>query len=117
MAKQSDKPLIWLHGQVKTPPFSAEARLEAGYLLRLLQKGGRISLPDARPMPSIGRHVYELRIQDKTVTHRIIYRIDLDAILILESFQKKTQQTPKFVIDICKRRARNYDNTVSKEKT
>jgi hypothetical protein len=23
-----DKPLVWLHGEVKTPPFSAAARLE-----------------------------------------------------------------------------------------
>jgi hypothetical protein len=32
-----DKPLAWLHGEIKTPPFSAAARLEAGELLRLLQ--------------------------------------------------------------------------------
>jgi len=25
-----DKPLAWLYGEVKTPPFSKEARLEAG---------------------------------------------------------------------------------------
>jgi hypothetical protein len=31
-----DNPLIWLRGEVKTPPFSQAARLEAGYLLRLL---------------------------------------------------------------------------------
>ena len=35
----SDKPLVWLHGKIKTPPFSRAARIEAGYLLRLLQKG------------------------------------------------------------------------------
>ena len=35
----NDKPLAWLHGEIKTPPFSAEARLEAGGLLRALQKG------------------------------------------------------------------------------
>jgi hypothetical protein len=29
-----DKPLAWLHGEVKTPPFSKEARFEAGFLLR-----------------------------------------------------------------------------------
>lgn len=29
-----DKPLIWLRGEIKTPPLSAEARIEAGYLLR-----------------------------------------------------------------------------------
>jgi len=32
----SDKPLVWLHGEIKTPPFSRAARIEAGYLLRLL---------------------------------------------------------------------------------
>lgn len=34
-----EKPLVWLHGQIKTPPFSAEARVEAGYLLGRLQQG------------------------------------------------------------------------------
>jgi hypothetical protein len=32
-----DKPIAWLKGEVKTPPLSAAARLEAGYLLRQLQ--------------------------------------------------------------------------------
>jgi acyl-CoA synthetase (AMP-forming)/AMP-acid ligase II len=31
---ERDKPLVWLHGDVKTPPFSRAARLEAGTLLR-----------------------------------------------------------------------------------
>ena len=34
MALQRDKPLVWLNGEVKTPPFSESARLEAGLLLR-----------------------------------------------------------------------------------
>ena len=42
-----DKPLVWLHGQIKTPPFSAEARIEAGYLLRRLQKGEHLTMPAA----------------------------------------------------------------------
>jgi len=41
---------------------------------------------------------------------RIIYRIDDDAIIILEVFKKKTQQTPKSIIDICKKRIKEYDN-------
>ena len=32
------KPLIWIAGEIKTLPFSAEARLEAGVLLRRLQQ-------------------------------------------------------------------------------
>jgi hypothetical protein len=29
-----DKPIVWLHGEIKMPPFSKEAKLEAGFLLR-----------------------------------------------------------------------------------
>ena len=106
----NDKPLAWLHGEVKTPPFSPEARLEAGFLLRRLQVGEKISLPHSRPMPSIGRRCHELRINDRDVTWRIIYRIDVDAIVILEVFDKKTSRTPKKVIDTCKARLKDYDD-------
>ena len=105
-----DKPLVWLHGLVKTPPFSADARLEAGYLLRLLQRGDLLSMPHSRPMPSIGSHCHELRITDKDKIWRIVYRIDPDAIVIAEVFRKKTAATPKTVIDICKSRFRMYDD-------
>ncbi|HZY31306.1 MAG TPA: type II toxin-antitoxin system RelE/ParE family toxin, partial [Candidatus Methylomirabilis sp.] len=47
-----DKPLVWLHGEIKTPPFSPPARLEAGLLLRRLQKGELLGMPHARPMPA-----------------------------------------------------------------
>jgi len=40
-----DKPLVWLHGEVKSPPFSPAARLEAGALLRRLQRGKRLGAP------------------------------------------------------------------------
>ncbi len=106
---ESDKPLAWLHGEVKTPPFSKEARLEAGFLLRRLQAGEKLSLPWSRPMPSIGPRCHELRIVDESLNWRIIYRIDEDAILIVEVFRKQTQQTPKSVIETCKRRLRQYD--------
>lgn len=105
-----DKALAWLHGEVKTPPFSKEARIEAGVLLRKLQQGERLSMPHSRPMPSIGRRCHELRIDDENVTWRIVYRIDSDAIVILEVFDKKTNQTPKQVIDSCKQRIKNYDD-------
>ena len=109
----NDKDIVWLHGEVRTPPFSLEARLEAGYLLRRLQQGTRLSLPQSRPMPSVGRRCHELRINDEKCTWRIMYRIDDDAIVILEVFDKKTQTTPKHVIDTCKDRIKRYDNESS----
>lgn len=106
---QDEKPLVWLHGEIKTPPFSADARLEAGFLLRRLQQGELLGLPHSRPMPSIAPRCHELRINDKQGTWRIVYRIDEDAIIILELFQKKTRQTPKKVIEICQKRIKQYD--------
>lgn len=105
-----DKPLVWLHGEVKSPPLSSAARLETGLLLRKLQRGERLGMPYSRPMPSIGPRCNELRINDESATWRIVYRIDSDAIVIVEVFSKKTTQTPKPVIDNCKRRLKDYDS-------
>lgn len=110
MANGSDKPLVWMRGEVKTPPFSQDARIEAGSLLRRLQQGEMLSLPHSRPMPGIGKRCHELRIVDEEKSWRIIYRTDDDAILILEVFSKTTPKTPKSVIDNCKRRIREYDS-------
>jgi len=105
-----DKPLVWLHGEVKTPPFSPEARLEVGYLLRLLQGGETLKLPWSRPMPSIGVRCHELRVNDVDQAWRIVYRVDSDAIIILEVFAKKTQTTPRRVVDTCKKRLERYES-------
>ena len=106
----NDKPLVWLHGEIKTPPFSQAARLEAGYLLRRLQRGEMLGMPHSRPMPSIGAGCHELRVIDAEASWRVVYRIDADAIVILEVFSKKSRETPKAVIEACKRRLREYEN-------
>lgn len=105
-----DKPLAWLHGDVKTPPFSKKARLEAGFLLRLLQRGESIGMPHSRPLPSIGARCHELRIPERNLSWRIMYRIDADAIVLIEVFSKKTGKTPKHIIDLCKNRLKDYDS-------
>jgi phage-related protein len=107
--RQIDRPLVWLRGEVKSPPFSTEARVEAGMLLRRLQRGDRLGMPHSRPMPTIGRRCHELRIGDAGKTWRIVYRLDPDAIVIVEVFQKATQQTPTRVIQDCRRRLSLYD--------
>jgi phage-related protein len=105
----ADKPLVWLRGQVTSPPLSIEARREAGFLLRLLQQGERLRMPQSRPMPTVGRRCHELRIRDKDQTFRIVYRVDDDAVLVLHVFSKRTRQTPKTVIDACKELLSQYD--------
>ena len=110
-----DKPLVWLRGEVKTPPFSSAARVEAGALLRRLQRGENPGMPHARPMPSVGRRCYELRIVDATRTWRIVYRIDGDAIVIADVFPKTTRTTPRRIIEECQRRLRAYDRATEPE--
>src|SRR5258708_3550441 len=111
MVHMNDKELVWLHGEIRTPPFSAASRLEAGFRLRQLQRGEMLSMPHSRPMPTVGPRCHELRIHDADKSWRIIYRIDDDAIVIVEVFEKKTQNTPHMVIDTCKRRLALYDST------
>ena len=102
----SAKPLVWLHGEVKTPPFSRVARLETGFLLRRLQNGEFLEMPSSRPMPEVGRNCHELRIDDGGVTWRIVYHLDSDAVVILEVFQKKSRATPKQVLEVTRKRLR-----------
>ena len=105
-----DRPLVWLRGEIKTPPFSQAARVEAGYLLRLLQEGQGLAMPQSRPMPVVGPRCHELRVRDAGADWRIVYRVDADAVVILEVFSKKTRTTPKSIIDACTRRLREYDH-------
>jgi phage-related protein len=107
-----NKVIVWLYGEVKTPPFTTSARIETGFLLRQLQTGEALSMPQSRPMQVIGKRCHELRINDEDKTWRVIYRIDEDAIIILEVFAKKTNTTAKKVINTCKKRLREYENAI-----
>lgn len=105
---REEKPLVWLHGEVKTPPFSHAGRVEAGFLLRRLQGGEQLSLPSSRPLPTIGERCHELRVVDTDATWRILYHVAGDAVVILEVFAKKTRATPKRVVDSAGTRLKKY---------
>jgi phage-related protein len=105
----SSKPLRWLGGEISVPPFSKNGAQAAGALLEVVALGGMPSMPHSRPMPSIGSRCYELRVNDGNRTWRIVYHIAEDAIVVLDLFCKKTRDTPKHVIERCKRRLRRYE--------
>ena len=83
-------------------------------LLRQLQDGESHRMPHSRPMPSIGPRCHELRVRDEDQNCRIVYRLDADAIVIVTVFAKATRQTPKRVLDDCRRRLRAYDEAVTR---
>ena len=75
-----DRPLAWLHGAVRTLSFSRAARLEAGFLLRRLQRGELLS------MPNLARH------------------------RALAQDAMSYESTPKAVIATCRARLKEYEN-------
>ena len=94
VVRNEEKPLIWMASEIKTPPFSA----------------------DVRPMPSIGRHCYELRVatQDR-IGESSNERVDEDAIVIVEVFAKKSSTPPKRAIETCRARLKASDGLIRGE--
>ena len=85
--------------------FSPAARNEAGYQLDKVQHG--LEPDDFKPMPTIGKGVWEIRVTDEAGQFRVIYIAKLkDAIYVLHCFQKKTQKTPLKDLDISSKRLR-----------
>jgi len=108
------RPLVWLHGQVRSPPFSTQARIEAGVLFRRLQHGESLSFPQSRPLPIIGPACHELRIRDAGVSWRIVYHLRPDAVVVLAVFSKKSRATPQSEIFASGVRLRRYLRDIGK---
>lgn len=81
-------------------------------LLRLLQEGEKLGMPLAEPLPDVGTRCGALRVRDAEHNWRIMYRIDADAVLILDVYPKKTRKIPDEVIRRCKDRLNQYDTAV-----
>jgi phage-related protein len=84
---------------------SSDARVEAGMLLRRLQRGEALRMPESRPMPSIGVRCHELRIDDAANKRewRVIYYVGRSAIAVLDLFAKGTRTTPHDIVEKCRR--------------
>jgi phage-related protein len=83
--------------------FPNDARRDAGFQLRRIQRGLRPI--DSKSMPGIGRGVEEITIWDEEGTFRVIYTARLaDVVYVLHAFQKKTQTTSKRDINKAKER-------------
>ena len=85
--------------------FPAAARSQAGYQLDRVQHG--LDPVDFKPMPTIGKGVWEIRVKDETGQFRVIYTAKLkDAVYVLHCFQKKTQKTAVSDIELSNKRLR-----------
>lgn len=87
--------------------FSSEVRQEIGALLRILQDGGQLGMPQSRPMKQLASSAFELRVKDRDGTYRVFYVLyHKQRILIPHVFTKKTQKTPVQEIETAKKRLR-----------
>ena len=99
----ADKPLVWLGSSLEAlRAFPEDARQEAGFQLRRVQKG--LSPVDQKPMTTVGPGVVEIRIHTAQ-EYRVLYVAKFaEAVYVLHAFNKRTQKTLQRDIDLAKRR-------------
>ena len=99
----TEKRLVWVGSALENlREFPADARQQAGYQLRRVQLG--LMPDDWKPMASVGRGVYEIRIRTRH-EHRIFYVAKYaEAIYVLHAFEKRTRRTRQADIDLATQR-------------
>ena len=99
----ADKPLVWLGSSLDdVREFPDDARKEAGFQLRRVQKG--LSPVDWKPMTTVGQGVIEIRIHTGR-KYRVFYVAKFaEAVYVLHAFNKQTQKTPGRDIELAQRR-------------
>jgi phage-related protein len=89
--------------------FPADVRNALGEELLAVQLGAPPN--DFKPMPTIGKGVYEIRVRLEGAW-RLIYVTKFEsAIYVLHVFQKTTQRTAKADIEVAKKRYRSMGET------
>ena len=96
-------PIRWVSSALEAlRKFTANARREAGYHLYRIQRG--LQPTDWKPMSSVGRGVYEIRIRGGR-DYRVLYVAAFEeAVYVLHAFEKRTQKTRVADIELGKKR-------------
>ncbi len=102
------KPIVLLGDSLsRLRDFPPDARSEAGFQLREVQKGNDPA--DWKPLKTVGPGVREIRIRETAGAFRVIYLATVgDAVVVLHAFQKKTQQTAQRDIDLAATRLKGW---------
>jgi phage-related protein len=94
------KPLIWMGSTYSDlVDLPAEARRDAGYQLRKVQRGEDPT--DWKPMATVGVGVREIRIHERPGEFRVIYLATRpEGIYVLHCFRKQTAKAEKRDIEL-----------------
>lgn len=112
--ERKEKLLVWAKGAeaISSPPMPVQARVDAGYLLRLVQRGHSLSSPVSEPRTDIGPGCHELRLTAEKTEWRVFYHVSPDVVLVLGVFPKKTQKTPQRWEQTCRSRLRLFNESL-----
>lgn len=101
------KQVKWLgDSRERIRDFPDVPRHEAGYQLERVQAGKEPK--DWKPMPSVGIGVNEIRVRDDSGAFRVIYVAKfVEAVYVLDAFQKKSRKTRKSDLDLARKRFRD----------
>jgi phage-related protein len=74
-----------------------------------LQRGEVFGMPLSRPMTSISKSVFELRLRDRTGAYRVIYYTinSKRKIFLIHAFKKKSDKTQRKNINLAIKRLRS----------
>ncbi len=102
------KPIVFLGDSLaRLRDFPEDARSEAGFQLREVQKGNDPA--DWKPLKTVGQGVREMRMRDEAGAFQVIYLATVeDTVVVLHAFQKKTQQTAQRDIALAAGRLRAW---------
>ena len=91
--------------------FPVAAKRDVGYQLNRVQRG--LEPTDSKSMRTVGKSVYEIRVEEPSGAFRVIYIAKLEQfVYVLHCFQKKTQRTSKKDIDLAKSRFRELEKEI-----
>jgi hypothetical protein len=84
------KPLALLDRGLERLDLSRVGRLRLAVLMERLREGEVLAMPESRPMPTIGPSCHELRFRDASRKRhwRLVYRVDPDAVVLVDAFVK-----------------------------
>jgi len=103
IVKLAMKPIEWIGDSLeRVSAFSRDAKRLMGYQLWRAQSG--MEPADAKPMPSVGLGVQEIRVRAGGA-YRVFYVAKFaEAVYVLHAFEKKTCKTRGSDIELGKRR-------------
>ncbi|EBL7064850.1 type II toxin-antitoxin system RelE/ParE family toxin [Salmonella enterica] len=103
-ALSNEKEIRWVGSSLEDLlAFLITVRKAVGYQLHKIQYG--IEPDDWKPFSEIGAGVNEIRIRDNNGIYRVMYVAKFEeALYVLHSFQKQTQQTSQYDKNIARTR-------------